>query len=242
MERLAGSQGERVSLFWTLLLRHEARATEARLKSHDLAGAREIGLGAARGALRLLRSSTAEEVAIGRLVAFRASLMLTAYANAVKDTALSRRMRSVQINTDFASERSYLPRLWAIAGDVNDPALVFEALGSQGLGPSDRWNMVGFIVDGFCSSAREIGGGVSPTRLALLDSATQRLQDIPRSGEWVAAHRARLARLIQSPAEMEMPVERVRFATWLLKPVAWMGLHGMYARMTYCLAWGDRTW
>lgn len=202
--------------------------------------ARPIAFEHVRVATRFLESPFAYEYSKGVEAAVLAVRMLTDVAAATRDTALR---SAAQRFTSMGAGQRPLGDLWVAAGNVGEESIILEVVGNRGLRPYQRWNAIGYIVDSFCASTREILTGVSPTRLVFLDSAARRAADIPRTDQWVAVHKARLERLIAAPAgQAASGAEEMRFARFALRPVSWMGLRGMHARMSYCVSRRQPVW
>lgn len=127
--------------------------------------------------------------------------------------------------------RDALPALFADPGDERALRLVAD----RRLGEDARLAVAAATAAGYCLDAREVLFGVSPARLALLDSAADALADAPRSAaevrrwrEWMAAHPGADVPL---PPDLVAPVARAPLAA---RALALTGMSGAAARLTAC--------
>jgi len=61
------------------------------------------------------------------------------------------------------------------------------------LSPAERWGAIQALASGACRNGRELRMGAAAARYAALDEAARLAADIPRTADWVALQRARLA-------------------------------------------------
>jgi hypothetical protein len=113
-----------------------------------------------------------------------------------------------------------------------------QLFGDSTLAPSSRVVLILPAIFGHCLNAREMLFGIDPRRLALLDSASVRLRDIPRADEIVSTGRRWLARWVQDQrgvaAENVNSILRIQNPSRLIMSLGWIGLGGVRDRMLVC--------
>jgi hypothetical protein len=131
----------------------------------------------------------------------------------------------------------YTAKALGLFADPSSPAGA-RLFGDSTIAPSTRVALLFPAIFGHCLNAREMLFGVAAERMALLDSASVRLRDVPRAGEVVATGRQWLARWLSDQrgvaAENVQTIVRAQGSSRLIKSLGWIGLGGVRDRMLVC--------
>ena len=118
----------------------------------------------------------------------------------------------------------------------NAPALMGDAVGTEGVPVVadagryryERWWVVAGVVPGFCRSPREILFGLNDERRATLRRTAEFGSDIPHIRSWVELNVRWLNQMQETPVTDGDPLPGG------FRPLRWIGLHNLAARIRFC--------